>query len=220
MSKLKDMRVPQKKSGEGSNLYTILSVLVVIVALAAIYFMFIAPGTNPGANTPVVPVAEGGHSKGNLESSIEIVEFGDFQCPACGFAFTQLQRIIPEYEDRVKFTFRHMPLTNIHQYAQKAGEASECAADQGKFWEMHDILFERQDRLTIADLKGYALELDLDITEFGQCLDNSTHALKVSSDFAYGASIGVSSTPTFFVNGEKFANLTYEEWKTVLDARV
>ena len=113
-----------------------------------------------------------------------------------------------------------MPLSDIHQFAQKAGEASECAADQGKFWEMHDILFERQDQLTVTDLKGYALELGLDIGVFGQCLDSEKHALKVSSDFAYGASIGVSSTPTFFVNGEKYANLTYEEWKTVLDTRV
>ena len=217
MSNLKDMKISQKPHDEGSNLYTILSVLVVIGALAAIYFMFIVPGSD---NTSVVPIAEGGHSKGNLEAQVEIVEFGDFQCPACGFAFTQLQRIIPEYQDRVKFTYRHMPLSDIHQFAQKAGEASECAADQGKFWEMHDILFERQDQLTVTDLKEYALELGLDIGVFGQCLDSGKHALTVSSDFAYGASIGVSSTPTFFVNGEKYANLTYEEWKTVLDTRV
>lgn len=217
MSKLKDMKTPQNHPDEGSNFYTILSVLVVLVALAAVYFMFIVPGSG---NNAIVSIAEGGHSKGNLEGKVEVVEFSDFQCPACGFAFTQLKRIIPEYQDRVKFTFRHMPLSNIHPYAQKAGEASECAADQGKFWEMHDVMFERQDRLTIADLKGYALELGLDITEFGQCLDSGKYASKVASDFAYGASIGVSSTPTFFVNGELFNNLTYEEWKSVLDARV
>jgi len=113
-----------------------------------------------------------------------------------------------------------MPLSNIHPFAQKAGEASECAADQGKFWEMHDIMFEKQDRLAIPDLKGYALEISLDVTEFGQCLDSSKYALKVASDFSYGSSIGVNSTPTFFVNGEKFNNLTYEEWKQVLDSKL
>ncbi|MFH1391266.1 MAG: thioredoxin domain-containing protein [Candidatus Diapherotrites archaeon] len=215
MSKLKEMKKTKEQS-DSSPIYTIIGIAVILIGIAVVYLALFG-------SAPVIDLDQlegNGHFKGNPDAQVRIVEFSDFQCPACGFGFDQLQQVLPQYLDKIKLTFRHMPLSNIHPYAQKAGEASECAADQDKFWEMHDTLFTNQDNLKIADLKSYAQQLGLNQEEFDVCLDSSKYASKVASDFSYGASIGVNSTPTFYVNGEKFSNLTAEEWKQVLDSRL
>ncbi|MCR4335766.1 MAG: DsbA family protein [archaeon] len=216
MSKLKELKKTNEKNSDSSPVYTIAGILVVLAGIAVIYFVLF--GSSPAIDLDLL---EGGaHFKGNPDAAVRIVEFSDFQCPACGFGFTQLQQVLPQYIDKIKLTYRHFPLNNIHPYAQKAGEAAECAADQGKFWEMHDILFTNQTNLKIADLKSYAQQLNLNQIDFDSCLDSSKNAPKVASDFSYGVSIGINSTPTFYVNGEKFSNLTAEQWKAVLDARI
>jgi len=205
----------KKKSDEGNPLYTALAVLLVLAGIGIVYFAFFS---NNG-NGPIVDpsVLGSGHTKGNENASVTVVEFGDFQCPACGFAFTQLEQILPEYEGRVKFIFKQFPLSSAHPFAYKAAEASECADEQGKFWELHDIMYQKQPTLAIPDLKGYALDLGLDVTQFGQCIDSGKYSSKVASDIALGNSLGVNSTPTFFVNGKSMGNLTIEQWRQVLN---
>ncbi len=138
---------------------------------------------------------------------VELVEFSDFQCPFCQrFYNDAYKQIKAKYIDtnKVKFTYRHYPLS-FHQNAQKSAEASECANDQGKFFEYHDVLFENSDAdgtgLNTADLKKYAVNLGLDAAKFNACLDNGTKEEIVKKDFAEGQRLGVNGTPTIYVNG-------------------
>src|SRR3989344_5719261 len=139
---------------------------------------------------------------------VELVEFSDFQCPFCQrFYNDAYKQIKAKYIDtnKVKFTYRHYPLS-FHQNAQKSAEASECANDQGKFFEYHDVLFENSDAdgtgLNTADLKKYAVNLGLDAAKFNACLDNGTKEEIVKKDFAEGQRLGVNGTPTIYVNGK------------------
>jgi protein-disulfide isomerase len=103
--------------------------------------------------------------------------------------------------DELRFAYRHFPLTQIHPHAQQAAEAAEAAAVQGRFWELHDLLFTHQDRLTLQDLLGYAAALRLDVPRYALELENHVHAPRVREDFLSGVRSGVNGTPTFFVNG-------------------
>ena len=154
-----------------------------------------------------IPEGQGVSALGKDLAKVELVEFSDFQCPFCQRFFEQTYpEIKQKYIDtgKVQFVYRHFPLPS-HQNAQKAAEASECAADQGKFFEYHDTLFENMQSdgtgLAIADLKQYAADLGLNTSKFNQCLDNGEKAEIVKSDLSAGQSIGVNGTPTLFVNG-------------------
>ena len=142
------------------------------------------------------------HVKGSINATVEIIKYSDFQCPACKQATDVVDELFEEYEGKIKFTYRHFPLTSIHEFAFKAAEASECASDQGKFWEYHDILFERQPALNINNLKKYASDIGLNRTLFDSCLDSGFMIKRVNTDFDEGKK-NVRSTPTFFVNGKK-----------------
>ena len=142
--------------------------------------------------------------EGDPNAPVTIIEFSDFQCPYCGKFYKEtLPQITETYIEtgKVKLVFRDFPL-NFHQYAQKASEAAECADEQGKFWEYHNILFENQDALTIDDLKQYASDLNLDTEQFNECLDSGKYEEEVKSDMEDGSSYGVSGTPAFFINGQ------------------
>lgn len=155
---------------------------------------------------------------GNPESGIVIVEFSDFQCPFCKEAFPIVRQLISEYQSKIKFVFRDFPISDSHPQAQKAAEAGQCAHAQGKFWEMHDKLFLNQGDLTVPALKRYAQEIGLDTGAFNQCLDNGEKAVVVQQDFNDGVLSGVDGTPTFFINGTRFAGvLTMDNFKTAID---
>ncbi len=144
--------------------------------------------------------------QGSAEASVTIVEFADFECPFCLRFFRQTYPLIQErYIDsgKVKVIYRDFPL-DAHPHAQKAAEAAECADEQGKFWEYHDLLFQNQQALSVADLKSYARQLGLNPARFDECLDSGKYAEEVKRDRADGISLGVSGTPTFFINGKKF----------------
>jgi len=132
---------------------------------------------------------------------VTIVEFSDFECPFCARVQPTLKQVKDIYGDKVEIVYKHFPLS-FHPNAQKAGEASECARDQGKFWEYHDILFANQDRLSVANLKQYAVQLGLDTTKFNECLDSNQKAAIVLKDMAEGQAAGISGTPGFLINGE------------------
>lgn len=211
MSKLRDLKSPGQQD-KGSPLYTLIGVAIVVLFLAGIYFYVFVPA-------PKIDLDElegKGHFTGNADAKVRIVEFSDFQCPACGAAEPAVRQILAEFRDRVKLTYRHFPISSLHPYAQKAAEASECAAEQGKFWEMHGKLFANQQSLKQDDLKGYAADLGLDTSKFNQCLASGKMGPVVASDLSYGLSIGINSTPTFFINGEKRNGMTYDDFKSAI----
>jgi protein-disulfide isomerase len=148
-----------------------------------------------------VPVATSeAPARGNPQAPVTIVEFSDFQCPYCARARPTVNRVRQEYGDRVRWVFRHFPL-DFHAQAQKAGEASACAGDQGRFWEMHDLLWANTGKLQVPDLKAHAAALGLDGAAFAECLDSGRHARLVEADAEAGQGYGVSGTPAFFING-------------------
>jgi protein-disulfide isomerase len=155
--------------------------------------------------------------RGNVNAPITVIEFSDFQCPYCVRARPVVARVRQAYGDKVRWVFRHFPL-NIHDLAQKAGEASACAGDQGKFWEMHDRLWEANGKLQVAELKGAATALGLDRAAFDACLDSGKHAGLVSADLAAGASFGVTGTPAFFINGRPLVGAQpFEAFQQAID---
>jgi protein-disulfide isomerase len=165
-----------------------------------------------------VAVDIAGHPiRGNPDAPVTIVEFSDFQCPFCSRARPTVNRVRETYGDRVRVIFRNFPL-QMHAEAQKAGEAASCAGEQGKFWEMHDLLFANQSKLQVASLKEHAAALKLNAEAFNQCLDSGKHATDVQKDLEQGADYGVTGTPAFFINGRPLVGAQpFETFTQVID---
>jgi Na+/H+ antiporter NhaA len=142
------------------------------------------------------------HIRGPLEAPVTVVEYGDFECPYCGQAEPVVRELLRDFGD-VRYVWRHLPLNDVHPNTQLAAEASEAAADQGAFWEMHDLLFAHQDALRPSDLVSYAEQLGLDIERFTNDLREQTGAARVAEDVDSADLSGVSGTPTFFINGRR-----------------
>jgi protein-disulfide isomerase len=148
---------------------------------------------------------------------VTVVEFTDYQCPNCAAVHPIVERLVTEYGDRVRFVVRDFPLTSIHADAQKAAEAAEAAREQGKYWDFTAILFRNQSSLKPAQLKQYAQVIGLDAAKFGAALDSGRFADKIQRDLNDGERIGVSGTPTFFVNGKRATDASYETLKAALE---
>jgi protein-disulfide isomerase len=129
------------------------------------------------------------------------LEYGDYECPFCREAHGVLKLILRMLGDQIRFAYRHFPLAQIHPHAVRAAEAAEAAGHQGRFWEMHTLLFDHQDRLDAGDLLRYAAELELDVAGFASELAKRANASRVREDFMSGVRSGVNGTPTFFING-------------------
>ncbi|WP_316736398.1 DsbA family protein [Pedobacter aquatilis] len=149
-------------------------------------------------------VSEKDHFEGGKSASIEIVEFGDYQCPHCGHAFPIIKKIQKIFGEQIKFIFRHFPLQEAHEYAFPAAVAAEAAALQGKFWEMHDGLYQNQNQLGENLFNEIAEKIGLDIDQFKKDYSSGDLTEKVESDFESGIRSGVNGTPSFYVNGSKF----------------
>lgn len=155
---------------------------------------------------------------GGANAKVVINEFSDFQCPFCSRAKDIVNQIKQFYGDKVKVSFRHFPLDQGHPEATPAAIASECAKDQGKFWEYHDKLFDNQKELPSKPYLKLAQELSLDMAKFEPCLQDAKVADRVKADFEAGKTLGVDSTPTFYVNGKKVAGaLPFEQFKAIID---
>jgi protein-disulfide isomerase len=148
-----------------------------------------------------LPVGDRDHFRGSRAAPVVLVEYGDFECPACGQAYLEVKSLEMALGAALALVFRHFPLTTVHPHAQRAAEAAEAAGAQGRFWEMHDCLFERQDALEDEDLVEYAAELALNLTRFARDLAAHRYAARVREDFSSGVRSGVNGTPTFFING-------------------
>jgi protein-disulfide isomerase len=155
-----------------------------------------------GELTP--PVSESDHAAGPDDAPVTLVEYGDYECPYCGMAHPIVQRAQRELGSQLRFVFRNFPLAEAHPHARLAAQAAEAAAAQGRFWEMHDMLFEHQDALEVEDLVSYAKAIGLDTAQFARDLEAGTYEKRVRDDFRSGVKSGVNGTPTFFVNGSRY----------------
>jgi protein-disulfide isomerase len=156
-----------------------------------------------GAALTVAVSEQRDHILGPRTAAVTLVEYGDFECPYCREAHGILQQLLAGRGHRVRLVFRHFPLRQMHPHAQHAAEAAEAAAAQGRFWEMHDLLYERQEALADDDLVGYADELGLDVGRFQAELWKHVYADRIREDFMGGVRSGVNGTPTFFINGRR-----------------
>ena len=156
-----------------------------------------------------VPVGPRDHIQGPPSASVTLLEYGDYECPYCGAAYPIVKELQKRLGTTVRFVFRNFPLGNMHPHATLAAQAAEVVGAEGKFWEMHDTLYEHQSALTENDLIGYAHRLGVDQERFSSELRRPLYAERVRSDFASGVASGVNGTPTFYINGIRH-NGSYE----------
>ncbi len=151
-----------------------------------------------------LPVAEDrDHIQGPADAAVTLVEYGDYECPYCGAAYPIVKQVQARMGERLRFVFRNFPITTSHPHAEQAAEAAEAAATQGRFWPMHDLLYENQRNLGDRDLRAYAEQLALDVELFDTELAGHVHAERVHQDFMSGVRSGVNGTPTFYINGAR-----------------
>jgi protein-disulfide isomerase len=154
--------------------------------------------------TLTMPVSEDrDHIQGTADAAVTLVHYGDYECPYCGAAYPIIKEVQASLGDRLRFVFRNFPISTSHPHAERAAEAAEAAAVQDRFWEMHDTLYEHQERLRDEDLRGYAEQLGLDVERFDKELAEHVHAERVHEDFMSGVRSGVNGTPTFYINGAR-----------------
>ncbi|EFH79787.1 DsbA family protein [Ktedonobacter racemifer] len=157
-----------------------------------------------GVTTLTPPVSKQDHVLGPESAPVTLVEYGDYECPYCGMAHLTVKEVLQLLGDQLRLVFRHFPLIQIHPHAERAAEAAEAAGAQGKFWAMHDTLFEHQRALDDTHLVLYATALDLDKDRFVRELAEHKYADRVIKDLLSGARSGVNGTPTFFINGLRY----------------
>jgi len=164
-------------------------------------------------------IHENDHQKGSETATVTLTEYGDYQCPYCGEAHPVVQQIQETFGDKLRFVFRNFPLSNVHPRAMLAAIATEAAAKQNVYWEMHDLIFEHQDAINYPSLVKYAANLNIDVDAFKADLDDPALQEKVESDFESGIRSGVNRTPSFFINGEKYEGTnTFEALKDAISA--
>lgn len=182
-------------------------VVLIIVALFAYYFYSGSPSSSNG-DVADISISETDHVRGAKDGQVTLVEFGDFQCPACAAYEPIVKQVLADNKDTLKLVYRHFPLTQIHKNALGGAIATEAAGAQGKFWEMHDILYDKQgewgNALNARDyFLIYATTIGLDTKKFQESLGNAPLEAKVLAEFKEGVRLGVQGTPTFFLNGKK-----------------
>lgn len=195
----------------------ILFALISIVTLGALVLLSKKDNVDVANTDPTLAVSEtatsvGDHVYGDKSSKVVLIEYGDFQCPGCAGAHPQIKTLKETYKDKIAFIFRNFPITTIHPNALAASTAAEAAGLQGKFWEMHDKLYENQQAWGSIDASkrtdvfvGYAEDIGLDVTQFREDLSNPKVNEKINRDRAFAQKVGVSSTPTFYIGDKKLS---------------
>ena len=170
------------------------------------------------AEPPRVAVEPAGPSIGPADAPVTIVEFSDFECPFCAALQPTLERVKAEYAGRMRLVFRHFPLTGIHPNAWRAAEAAACAGEQGRFWDLHALMFSEQAALSAGDLREKAARLGMDTAAFGACLDDRRYHDAVHADVDAGIEAGVEGTPTLFINGRPVVGVVpFDELAALID---
>ncbi len=185
-----------------------------------------APGANARPSRPGRPDANREYKvsvgdapvRGSEDAAVTIVEFSDFQCPFCNRVTPTLAKIEEEYGDQVRLVFKHMPLASIHPLAGQAHSAAEAAHQQGKFWEMHDLIFANQRDLAVPTLEGYATTMGLDMDQFRKDMKAEATAKRINDDLKEAAELSVTGTPSFFINGKFLSGAQpFTNFKRVID---
>jgi protein-disulfide isomerase len=148
----------------------------------------------------IIPVTSSDHIQGEENAPVTLVEYGDYECPYCGSAYPIVKRVQKHFGKQLRFIFRNFPLVEMHPDAGNAAMCAEFAADNHKFWEMHDLLYENQENLDLPHLIQYTESLDLSAVNFNAAIKNETDIAKIKNDFMGGVRSGVNGTPTFFIN--------------------
>jgi protein-disulfide isomerase len=198
------------QGGRGQKANQIVTWGIIGITVAAVIAAIIFAGGSNKALT-VAPVTDADHIVGSRTAPAVLIEYSDFQCPACTAYYTVVKNLEAKYGEKLAVVYRNYPLTQLHKNAQLAAQAAEAANLQGAFWPMHDILFDRQDAWandTSAQqiFTNYATELKLDVAKFGADIDSSVVKDRVAVDVASGNAVGLTGTPTFFLNGTKMDN--------------
>jgi len=201
------------------HFWKIIALIAVLALGGAIYY------SNQASEKANEGVTITPHIKGNPDAKVELVEYSDFQCPACGQFHPYLKDLMDEFGSDIRFEYRHFPLITIHPQALPAARAAEAASQQGKFWEMHDKLFENQTTWSKASnptafFVQYAEELDLDVALFKSHLNASLIDDAVNKSFEDARTRGFSGTPTFLLNGEQMQFTTFEEFRAAIEAAI
>lgn len=208
-----------------AKVLTIIGVVTVAILIGAV-FMLSKSGTESAKNasTPVdnnLLIKSDSHKIATDSAKVTIVEFGDYQCPACAAAHPNVKEILKEYSGKVNFVFRHFPLPQ-HQNAMIGAEAAEAAGEQGKYFQMHDLLYERQRYWSENDkpleiFTEYAKELNLDTEQFTKAVSTNKNQQRIYADRNDGQSLGINSTPTIYINGKKLPSFDINEFKKSID---
>lgn len=213
--------------------------LIAFFVLLAVFLKGDKPATNVNSNgntnqavnnqpsetgdpSKLSAVTKDSHVRGDYNSPVTMIVFDDFECPYCLRFEDTLKRVESEYAGKVRVVFRNFPLS-FHANAEKAAEAAECAGEQGKFWEMHDKIFEANaaGNMSVATWKATAKSLGLNTSQFDSCLDSAKYVDKIKADLAEGQAAGVQGTPASFVNGELVSGaLPYETIKAIIDSKL
>jgi protein-disulfide isomerase len=200
-----------KLTSESKVFLGIIAATVLIIGVAA---SALSSPEKPISRDILIPTSA--VTRGNPDASVSLVEFSDFQCPSCRDAKPTVDTVVSQYGDRLLFVYRHFPLDK-HPYAQRAAEAAEAAGVQGKFWEMYDLLFQKQDELSHEKINALAAELSLDMDRFTQDLDNGEFRDKVIRDRNDAVSLGVNETPTFYLNGVKLRLTSFADIRSEVE---
>lgn len=201
------------------NPWVIIGVLMVVLIGGSIWYSSSVSGTyNQGVEVK-------SHIKGSEAATVSLVEYSDFQCPACGAFQPVLNEVLAQYGDKIKFEYKHYPLVQIHPFAEPAARAAEAAGQQGKFFEYADMLFAKQSEWSKGSnpagfFTRYATELGLDMDLFAQHLRSSLLSDKVRADMMEARGLGLTGTPSFYLNGVKMENASFDNFKAQIEAAV
>jgi protein-disulfide isomerase len=198
-----------------TELWIVGGVVLGIVVIAILAFIFSGNAAPPAFNATVVPaISSSDWVRGDTSANVSVIEYGDFQCPACGEYEPLVQQLTKQYGSSVEFVFRNFPLFQIHQDAMIAAQAAEAAGVQGKYWEMHDLLYQKQSEWSAEPaatvvakyFNGYAQTLGLDVTKFDADINSTAVKNKIQHDIDTGNAAQIDHTPTFFINLAQIQN--------------
>jgi protein-disulfide isomerase len=193
--------------------------LVAIILIFAGLFYFSNRGQNGGLISSYVEdetIKNSANIKGDISAPITVIEYGDYECPACGNSYDMVESVMKEYAGKIKLEYRHYPLP-FHKFAEKASIASECAGEQGKFWEMHEKLYKNQKNLQESDLERYAKEIVSDFGKFKACFDANGYIDKINKQKNMGENDKITGTPSFFINGQVIENSNDKKYLPIID---
>lgn len=206
MATKKERHQAKASKKSGFPLFGVVGLVVVALVAGAWYFARPSDEATPLASMSSDETVQGDWGYGNPEAKLTIIEYGDYQCPACGYYHPIVKEVMEEFKDDVYFVFRHFPLTNAHQFAVVAASAAEAAGRQGKYWEMHNLIMENQQMwsrgMATSAFLAYARELGLDDVQFNADVRDEDILAKIERDFQSGVNLGVNSVPSFYFNGQ------------------